>query len=337
MPDEVMDMVRTLPDKQCSSDPLPMRLLKTNVELLAPFLSWLFCWSLERGIVPSCMKSAYIMPILKKTDMDPANTKSYRVLHIQCLSKSYRPITNLSMSSKLLERLVSKQLVTYLKDNTLLPDRQSAYRAHHSTETSVLRVLADILLALDTGNLAVLTLLLDLSAAFDSVNKDTLLRWLQISYGLGGVVINWFTSYLSGRSTPSVRSSVNSSIPSAVLYGVPQGLVLGPILFLLYMADLLQLVRRHNLHPHAYADDMQIYGFCDPPDANALSERLSLFIDDVSPWMMVNRLQLNSAKTEVLWCSSARRQYQIPTSPVRVGDTSVLPLPPVSDLGIYTT
>ena len=79
------------------------------------------------------------------------------------------------MLSKLLERLVSKQLVTYPKDNSLLPDRQSAYRAHHSTETAVLNELADILLALDTGNLAVLTLL-DLSAAFDNVDHESLLR-----------------------------------------------------------------------------------------------------------------------------------------------------------------
>jgi len=111
-------------------------------------------------------------------------------------NQSYRPISNLSVLSKLLERLVSKQLVTYLKDNSLLPDRESAYWAHHSVETAVLKVLADILLALDTGNLAVLTLL-DLSAAFYSVDHETLLRRLQTSYGLGGVVINWFVSYLT--------------------------------------------------------------------------------------------------------------------------------------------
>ena len=116
-------MVRALPGKQCSSDPLPT--WWENVGLLAPFLSRLICWSLEHGVVPSGMKSAYITPILKKADMDPADTKSYR------------PISNLSvLQSKLLERLVSKQLVTYLRDNGLLPDRQSAYRAHHSTETA---------------------------------------------------------------------------------------------------------------------------------------------------------------------------------------------------------
>ena len=112
------------------------------------------------------------------------------------------------------------------------------------------------LLALDTGNLAVLTLL-DLSAVFDSVDHETLLRRLQMWYDLGGVVINWFVSYLT-CCTQYVWSSANSSTPSAVLYGVPQGLVLRPILFLLYTADLLRLIRRHHLHPHAYADDTQI-------------------------------------------------------------------------------
>jgi len=106
---------------------------------------------------------------------------------------------------------MGRALDAYLRDNSLLPDRQSAYRAHHSTETAVLRVLADILLALDSGNLAVLTQL-DLSAAFDSVDHNILLRRLQTTYGLGGVVMNWFRSYLNGR-TQYVRSSTTSSLP----------------------------------------------------------------------------------------------------------------------------
>jgi len=140
---------------------------------------------------------------------------------------------------------------------------------------------------------------------------------------------------LSGR-TQYVSSSSTTSAPLAVAYGVPQGSVLGPILFLPYVADLLQLVKRHQLHPHAYADDTQIYGFCRPSEADGLSSRVSDCVDEVSAWMKSNRLQLNPSKTEVLWCSSARRQHHIPTSPVRIGNTSVLPMSSVRDLGVWT-
>jgi len=97
--------------------------------------------------------------------------------------KPYRPIANLSVLSKLLERLVARQLLNYLNAASLLPERQSAYRAYHSTETAVTKILADILLALDKGDIALLALL-DLSAAFDSVDHAILLRRLEVSYGL---------------------------------------------------------------------------------------------------------------------------------------------------------
>ena len=192
------------------------------------------------------LQSAYIMPLLKKADADLTDVKFYW------------PISNLSVLSKLLERLVARQLLEYLTAAGLLPALQSAYRAYHSTETAVLKVLSDILLAVDQGDLAVLTLL-DLSAASDTVDHAILLRRLEVSFGLGGSVHRWFTSYLSGR-TQFVHCGSSRSLPRAVLFGVPQGSVLGPILFLLYTADLIRLVESHGLCPHLYADDTRCMG-----------------------------------------------------------------------------
>ena len=110
---------------------------------------------------------------------------------------------------------------------------------------------------------------------------------------------------------------------------------MGPILFLLYTADVPQLMKTHQLNSHAYAEYTQIYGFCQPSDVYALQEHISVCIDAVISWMMTNRLQINPAKTKVLWCSSARRQHQIPSDSVRVGNTSVLPESVVRDLGVY--
>ena len=121
-------------------------------------------------------------------------------------------------------------------------------------------VVGDILHALDTGNIALLTLL-DLSTAFDSVDHSVLLQRPQKLYGLHGTVIGWFASYLTLRSQ-YVRTPASKSTSSFVLYGVPQGSVLGQILFVLYVADVWQLVKDHGLMPHAYADDTQILRIC---------------------------------------------------------------------------
>jgi len=276
---------------------------------------------LSTGVVPTCFKSAYITPLLKEAGLDSEDVKSYR------------PISNLPVLSKLLERVVARQLVDYLTTSGLLPDLQSAYRANHSTETALLKVLSDILLAVDSGDLAILALL-DLSAAFDTVDHETLLRRLEVSYGLGGCAVKWFRSFLSDR-TQFVRCGSATSATSTVKYGVPQGSVLGPILFLLYTADLLQLVKSHELHPHLFADDTQIYGFCRPGDTTQLQESVSACIDKVASWMRSNRLQLNTAKTDFLWCTSPRRQHQLPTNPLTVGSDVVPSARSVRDLGIY--
>jgi len=176
--------------------------------------------------------------------------------------------------------------------------------------------------------------LLDLSAAFDTVDHLILLRRLMISHGVNGVVHSWISSYLA-NCTQYVRYSGSRSTPIPVLCGVPQESVLGQILFLLYTADLVQLVKSFELYPHLYADDTQIYGFCRPGDTDSLRKRVADCVAAVADWMRSNRLQLNASKTEVLWCALARRQSQLPSDPLAVGSDLLSPVRCVCDLSIF--
>jgi len=181
--DDVAAAVRARPNKLCASDPVPTWLLKECSSELVPFLYRLLNVSLSAGVVPAAFKSAYICPLLKKADLDTAD------------AKNYRPISNLTVLSKLLEKLVARQLIDYLSVNKLLPDRQSAYQAFRSTETAIAGLMSDILLALNAGNIA----LLDLSAEFDTVDHTILIQHLRTSFGLNDAVLSWFRSYLDER------------------------------------------------------------------------------------------------------------------------------------------
>jgi hypothetical protein len=205
----------------------------------------------------------------------------------------------------------------------------------HSTETAVLRVLSDILAAVDKGDVAVL-ILLDLSAAFDTVDHDILLQRLHRTFGIDSAVLQWFRSYLSGRMQ-YIRRGLKRSDLYKLLCGVPQGSVLGPILFILYTADLVALIERFRLFPHLYADDTQVYGSCRPVDIDELMQRVSSCIDAVSSWMRTNRLQLNTNKTDVIWCATGRRLQQFHPPAVRIGTDFISPPASgcVRDLGIF--
>ena len=170
---EVIRGVLTLLNQQCATDPIPTSFLKDHVGILAPFLVHLFNRSLSAGYLPHAFNSAYVTPLLKKADLDATDVKSYR------------PISNLSVLSKLLERLVAGQLRMHIDRCSLIPETQSAYRRHHSIETAVLRVHSDLLQAVDEGDVGVLVLL-DLSAAFNTVDYATLLNRLSESCGIGG-------------------------------------------------------------------------------------------------------------------------------------------------------
>ena len=146
--------------------------------------------------------------------------------------KNYRPVSNLPFVSKIVEKVVASRLNTHMAQNSILEPSQSAYRKHHSTETALLRVQNDILQAIDRKK-CVMLLLLDLSAAFDTIDHEILLQRLRVSGGVCGTALAWFRSYLSCR-TQSVKILNTTLKPRLLRYGVPQGSVLGPLLFTLY-------------------------------------------------------------------------------------------------------
>ena len=317
---QTIALINESPTKHSDADPLPTWLLKECSIELAPFLTALFNLSLTRASFPLKMKMATVIPLLKKENLDARELKNYR------------PVSNLSFISKLLERVASKQLVEYLEGNGLLPERQSAYRVGHSCETALLRIHSDLVAAADNGNISLIALL-DLRAAFDCVDHDILLQRLRCNYGLGQPIVSWLHSYITGRMQ-CVRCNNDKSTVSVVSSGVPQGSVLGPLLFLLYTAEVLEVIRTNGLHGHGYADDTQIYGSCTPADTATLRSNMLRCIDDVTAWTSSNRLKLNPEKSEFMWCATSRMQHHIDRSPFVIGGVAIEPQLKVQLLGV---
>jgi len=179
--EDVVSAISHLPVKSSVADLLPVSVMKLVTEEIALFLTELYNRSMSAGHFPVAFKEAFITPALKKPRLEVTNVQSYR------------PISNLPVVSKLLERIVARQLNSYLTSSNLLQSFQSSFRPGHSTETAVLWVLLDLLVAVDGGDVAALVLL-DLSAAFDTVGDSILCKRLQLTFGLDGQVLAWFSS-----------------------------------------------------------------------------------------------------------------------------------------------
>src|SRR6218665_16988 len=249
-----------------------------------------------------------------------------------CELSSYRPISNLSFLSKLLERVVSVQLTEYLSSAGLLPFHQSAYWKCHSTETALLKVVTDLTEALDAGDHALLGLL-DLSAAFDTVDHDVLAERLSKTYGIHWTALDWLRSYLCDRRQTILFDGVFSTVRS-LCSGVPQGSVLGPLLFLLYTADLGELAASLSLSSHFYADDSQLYTWGPPSTVAHQRHRMELGIERIAEWMRSNRMRLNPEKTDFMWCSTRRQCMHLDTSELSVCGALIRPSTTVRDLGV---
>ena len=220
--DFVRRTILSSPLKTCKLDAFPTPLLLECLDSLLPCITAVFNNSLVSGVFPS--KSALVKPLLRKMSLDPDDLKNYR------------PVSDLSFLSKVLERIVLSQLNEHLNHNNLLSPLQSAYRPNHSTETALLSIVNNLLTAMDNNKICILTLL-DLSAAFDTIDHQILLTRLQHSFGISGPALSWFSSYLSNRTHAVTINSLQSEHTSyyAPLWRSP-GFCTGPCAF-------------HTLHP----------------------------------------------------------------------------------------
>ena len=160
-----------------------------------------------------------------------------------------------------------------------------------------LKVFSDVIDALDAGNIALLALL-DLTAAFDTVDHNILLQRRRRSFGIDATVLRWFDSYVTGR-TQAVHLSGATTLPLPLVCDVPQGSILGPFLFVLYTVYISSIIATHELLHHCYADDTQIYFYCRPSECVALNGKVLSCNDAVVDWMMINKLRLNPSKSEL--------------------------------------
>ena len=299
---------------------MPTSLVKDTLDVLAKLITDIMNESLSNGSVPRDFKRAVITPLLKKYNLNPNELKNYR------------PVSNLPFLSKILEKVVLKQCQKYLLQNNLLEINQSAYRKNHSTETAVLSVLEDLLSSIDK-KLVSLVCLLDLSAAFDTIDHEILLTRLQRSFGFGGTVLKWFRSYLTDR-TQIVCVDNNLSKPTPLLYGVPQGSVLGPLLFSLYTQSLSDVIKSHTCQFHKYADDTELSR---PIEPNFFIENQNLVqkcIADILLWMQSNKLKLNPEKTESMVAGTTHSLKQISLAPMSIAGSSISSQNSVKYLGV---
>ena len=319
---EIRKFIIKASDSSCELDPIPTCILKKNLDIFVPVVTKLVNSSLETGIFPDNFKKANIIPLLKKEGLDPESFKNYR------------PVSNLSFMSKIVEQVVAARLKNHLDTNSLWEKNQSAYRAFHSTETALLRVYNDTIKSIDQKKVVAL-ILLDLSAAFDTINHKILLKRLSSKYGVSSVALKWFSSYIQNRQQ-KVKINRESSDELELPCGVPQGSVLGPLLFTLYVAPVANIAREHGIDNMFYADDSQLYfSFNHKEKTESHFSNFEQCLHKIKLWMQENFLKLNDDKTEFILLGSKYSVNNLPVINIKIGNNIINSCTSLRNLGAY--
>ena len=303
----------------CSLDPINVMKLGSSFGKAAPYIRTIINAFFREGSFVTSEKRALIRPYLKKADLNNEELSNYR------------PVSNLSFLSKIIEHAILDQLMPFLEQSDAISKYQSAYRKFHSAETALLRIHSDLVENVCMGKTSILVFL-DLSAAFDTVDHQILLSDLA-SYRIEGKALQLLESYLSDR-TQCVAVGESVSEPRPLLYGVPQGSVLGPILFLVYTSSLVLLLEAHGVGYHFYADDTQLYIKID--NVQELKEKITLLLGDIRKWMYERKLKLNDSKTEIMIVRGNLRNIPFGDFGVlNLGNVELAPVQSAKNLGVF--
>lgn len=318
--DDIRKIIEQAAPKSCCLDPVPTKLIKACLDILLPLITRIINQSLSTSTVPKAFKLAAITPILKKANL------------IVEILKNFRPIANLPFLSKVLEKVANKQLLHHKDIHGLREKFASAYRAFHSTETALLMIQHDLLLSLDKKQ-CVIMVMLDLSAAFDTVNHEQLLNRLHTTFGIRGNAHSWVKSYLTDRRQ-FVTIKGERSIEQIKTCDVPQGSILGPNLYEDYTTvPVGAIFRKHDIRFHIYADDKQAYHAFNPGELPTAIHKVQSCIDEIRQWMAMNWLKLNNDKTECIIFGSKKNLNGIDISSVRIGDADIAVSDSVKSIG----
>lgn len=307
-PSEVLRCIASFKTRARGFDNISIIYIKLCLPVILPFITSLFNYSLTYSVFPTEWKSL-VIPIKKVRNPS--------------LPGDFRPISLLCALSKVLERVVFNQLRTHLATSNTLDAYQTGFRKRNSTQTALLKIMDDVRSACDRRMITLLVLF-DFSRAFDTVDHALFVNKLQ-SFGFSSQVHRWFVSYLSGRSQAVLGPGGESSSWLPVTAGVPQGSVLGPLLFSLFINDLPSVLT--NSKHILYADDLQIYLHCHPDDIRGGIDWLARDVGEVSIWAARNNLTLNLKKTKAICLASSQyvRRLDLDTAGgIRWGD-SIIP------------
>ena len=321
--DRIKCVVNNLSSATCPLDPIKTDLVKKCLDILVPTITTIVNSSLKSGVFPSDLKSAIIRPALKKPNLDRNNFKNYR------------PVSNIPFLSKVIEKCAISQLDSYMNAENMHELHQSAYRVGHSTETALTRIQHDIACELDQSR-GVILILLDLSAAFDTIDHQILHDRMKNRLGIHGTTLDWFDSYHHQRTQ---RVLINDTTSQSVIlqFGGPQGSLIGAEDYKVYTLPVGDIIRKHGLMFEIYADDTQLYiSFVirDRDDLANATSKIELCVLEIKDWMTQNLLKLNAEKTEVIYITPPHFQHKFEALPIHIDGETVFPSASARNIGV---